>query len=410
MKEPNQQEKKDNTANHLEWFKEGNRYGARWSETGEVAIPAEYGRALYFNERGFAVAWKDYKAGVIDDKNNIRIPFIYDDICDRFTFVPNENRRKIIDKYGEEHLVGPNKIYVSRGYACFTNEGEEQAYDIDCNPCEFDEEDAQHMHLDYEWRVPENANRTVEEIEQALKEDFRKLQELQCNDDYRRPYRHGTSEEIDRLVNVVEGHIHDRRYKMNQSWVHNPENAKRISRTNDLLMHAVKKAVKLGKKTQESLRWMNDVPNNYHFVIRVYIHPQWDNDKSDFDYKPMEGLSKKKEQDRLVDQMENEADNHVWNIIAAMGRGYREDGVALCFYHVARDGDDKWNYKELIMDDGQSWDEGIRFPAYQDVYFTNPFHLLYFDAYNYSFEDLCNINDFRVNVEVKLETKEQSRR
>ena len=117
------------------------------------------------------------------------------------------------------------------------------------------------------------------------------------------------------------------------------------------------------------------------------------------------------EQDRLEDQVCNEADNHVWNIIAAMGRGgYREDGVALCFDHQAWDKDDKWNYKELIMDDGQTWDEGIRFPAYQDVYFTHPFHQLYFDGYNYSFEDLCNINDFRVNVYVKLETKEQSRR
>lgn len=74
---------------------------------------------------------------------------------DRFTFVLNENRRKIIDMDGEERLVGPKMMYVSRGYACFTNDGEEQAYDADCNPCEFDEEDAQHMHLDYEWRVPE---------------------------------------------------------------------------------------------------------------------------------------------------------------------------------------------------------------------------------------------------------------
>ena len=46
-------------------------------------------------------------------------------------------------------------------------------------------------------------------------------------------------------------------------------------------------------------------------------------------------------------------------------------------------------------------------PAYQDEYFTMPFHHLFCDCFDYSFEDLCNINDFRVNVEVRLVTKEQ---
>lgn len=402
---------KKDMKNHFVWFKEGNRYGARWSETGEVAIPAEYTCTLYFNKKGYAVAWQDYKAGVIDQNNNVCIPFIYDEIHERRTLVPNENRRKIIDKNGEEHLVGPEMVYASRGYACFTNEGAEQAYDEDCNPCDFDEEDAQYMHQEYEWSVSENANRTLEEIEQALKEDFRKLQNLQRNNSYRRPYYHNTSEEIDKLEERVEGHIYDRRHMMNKSWVHSRENAERISRTNDLLMRAVKKAVKLGKKTQESLKWMKDVPNNYEFVIRVYIHPQWENDKSCYDYKPKEGLSRRKEQERLIDQIDDEADNHVWNIIAAMGKGFHvEDGVALCFDNTVWDADDEWDYKKLVMDDGQSWDELIHFPAYQDVYFLHPFHMLYCDNYNYSFEDLCNINDFRVNVAVKLETKEQSRR
>lgn len=402
---------KKDMKNHLVWFKEGNRYGARWSETGEVAIPAEYTCTLYFNKKGYAIAWKDYKAGVIDKNNNVCIPFVYDEIHERRTLVPNENRRKIIDKNGEEHLVGPEMVYASRGYACFTNEGAEQAYDEDCNPCDFDEEDAQYMHQEYEWSVPENANRTLDEIEQALKEDFRKLQNLQCNNSYRRPYYHNTSEEIDKLEERVEGHIYDRRHVMNKSWVHSRENAERISRTNDLLMRAVKKAVKLGKKTQESLKWMKDVPNNYEFVIRVYIHPQWENDKSCYDYKPKEGLSRRKEQERLIDQMDDEADNHVWNIIAAMGKGFHvEDGIALCFDNTVWDADDEWDYKKLVLDDGQSWDELIHFPAYQDVYFLHPFHILYCDNYNYSFEDLCNINDFRVNVAVKLETKEQSRR
>ncbi|MGM9776825.1 MAG: hypothetical protein ACI3ZD_00610 [Prevotella sp.] len=36
----------------------------------------------------------------------------------------------------------------------------------------------------------------------------------------------------------------------------NVENAKRIGRTNRLLMRAVSKAIKLGKKTSKSLQWM----------------------------------------------------------------------------------------------------------------------------------------------------------
>lgn len=63
MVENHPEMKKHIKTNHLEWFKEGNRYGARWSETGEIAIPAEYACTLYFNKNGHAVAWKDYKAG-----------------------------------------------------------------------------------------------------------------------------------------------------------------------------------------------------------------------------------------------------------------------------------------------------------------------------------------------------------
>ena len=410
MKKKNPRKGKYEKTNCLEWFKQGDLYGARWSETGEVAIPAEYGNALIFDMNDLAIAWKGNKAGVIDEKNNVRIPFIYDEIDERFVWVPREHRRKVVGCDGKERFIDSEYEQEYRGYACFTNDGGEQAYDNDCKLCEFEEEELQRMHREYEWCVPENANRSLVEIEQALKEDFRKLQDLLCNDGYRKPFYHKASEEIGKQEERVRGHIYDRCHVMNQSWVHNIENARRISRTNDLLMRAVRKAVKLGRKTQESLRWMKDVPNNYEFSIQVYVHPQWDNDKSSYDYKPTEGLSKRKERERLEDQ-EWEAESHVWNIIAAMGSGaFREDGVTLCFDHTAWEPDDKWNYKELIMDDGMTWDEGIRFPAYRGIYFTHPFHQLFFDGYDYSMEDLCNINDFRVNVAVKLVTKEQGRR
>ena len=106
-----------------------------------------------------------------------------------------------------------------------------------------------------------------------------------------------------------------------------------------MLMRAVSKAIKLGKKTSKSLQWMEK------------------------------------------------------------GRCFE---ASVCGYEP-----DYWDERELTGDEGQSWDECIHYPAYQDEYFTMPFHHLYCDCFDYSFEDLCNINDFRVNVNVRLVTKEQ---
>ena len=63
----------------------------------------------------------------------------------------------------------------------------------------------------------------------------------------------------------------------------------------------------------------------------------------------------------------------------------------------------------LLGEDGRTWDESIHYPAYQAQYFLMPFHHLYCDLFQYSLEDLCNINDFRVNVEVRLVTREQDK-
>ena len=37
-------------------------------------------------------------------------------------------------------MYGLDKIRVNRGFDCYTHDGVRQAYDIDCNPCDFDEE------------------------------------------------------------------------------------------------------------------------------------------------------------------------------------------------------------------------------------------------------------------------------
>lgn len=196
---------------------------------------------------------------------------------------------------------------------------------------------------------------------------------------------------------------------MNQGWVHNVENAHRIGRTNRLLMRAVEKAVQLGKRTAKSLQWMEKVSHTESYYVEVTIHPEWQDSRSDLRYE-RKYESAKKENDRLDDENCELADTHIWNIIATMGGGPKREGISLCFSQSADEYDsDFWDVRKMTLDDGQSWDENIHFPAYQDEYFTHPFHALYCDYFKYSFEDLCNINDFRVNVDVNLETREQDK-
>jgi len=399
----------DKKRNNPECFKQDGHYGMRCPETGEIVIPAEYDSWLYFDSNGCSLAWKDDKFGVIDLNNKIRIPFIYDEIHIRYIYVPNTQRRMVVDNLGNKHFLDPKMVGKPNGYACFTSEGGEQAYDLDCNPCEFDETEVLFTHRKHEWVIPENADRSLEEIEECLRREYKELQEMRGCRDYRCPEHQPDTQEIKRKEVLVNGYIYDRCYVMNKSWAHNRRNAARIARTNNLLMRAVKKAAKLGKRTMQSLEWMTKVANNREFYIMVYIHPQWDNDKSSYDYASHPGLSAKKERERLDEQIYQEAACHVWNIIAAMGQGGKENGVSLCFDHITYDADDKWELKELTLDDGNSWDEGLQYPAYQDIYFLHPFYRLYMDSYCYSFEDLCNINDFRINVAVRLETKEQDR-
>lgn len=394
------------------WFKKDGAYGMYDVEERRVVIPAEYGFPPYLNRfNGCAVTWKDHKAGVIDVEGKVVIPFIYDEIHERWQSedIPEEERRTIIDADGKEIKVGPMSRQVMRGYACFTNEGAEQAYDKKGNPAEFEEweQDLRNCPLEYENKEVEGM--TLEEFEDWIKREYVALLELGY--DLRQKYTWSSEhrQKVDEQEEKLQSLIRDRRRMMDSTWVHNVENANRISRVNDLLMRAVRKAIKLGEKTSKSLQWMEKVPNSYHYEVDVFVHPLWQDSKSDYRYE-RRFKSASKENDRLIDDEDNMAPTHIWNIIATVGKGIKKDGMAQCFRQSSdeyRKGE--WNVRDLTGDDGQTWDEGIHFPAYQDVYFTMPFHHLYFDLFDYSFEDLCNINDFRINVNVRMETREQSR-
>ena len=136
---------------------------------------------------------------------------------------------------------------------------------------------------------------------------------------------------------------------------------------------------------------MEKVPNRYHYEVEVFIHPMSQNSKSDLRYE-RKYSSSAKENARLLDEEFEESDTHVWNIIATLGHGVKYDDMAVCFdKSSSKYRKREWNLRDMTYDDGHTWDEYLHYPAYQDVYFTNPFNELC-DLFSYSFEDLCNIN------------------
>lgn len=397
------------TEAHDTWFKQNGKYGYYNITDRRVVIPALYGYPLYFNGKGYAVAWKDYKAGVINQEGETMIPFIYDEIDSRYQRVPipEEEQRTVTTDDGKVLHVGPTLRDVFVGYACFTNTGGVQAFDADCRPDAFHDWEQERLDNKPEYDNKDVETMTLDELEDMIRKEYVLLLEL----GYEHPKKWTCSkthrDKVDEQEAKVKSLIRDRRLKMDSTWVHHVENAKRIGRTNKLLMRAVRKAIKLGEKASKSLQWMEKVSHTAHYEVEVYVHPEWQDSKSDLRY-VRKFKSPIKEHNRLIDDEDRVADTHIWNIIASVGGCMKFDGTGVCFEGSAYGYEPGyWNERELTGDDGQSWDEHIHFPAYQDEYFTRPFHHLYCDLFDYSFEDLCNINDFRVHVNVRLVTKEQ---
>ncbi len=394
------------------WFKQNGRYGLYNVPERRVVLPAVYGFPLLFGKGGnLATAWKGHKAGVIDRQGNEVIPIIYDEIEPRTECIPipEDQWRKVTLHDGTTIYRDPKYRWEFRGYACFTNEGAQQAYDENCQPCEFGDWEAQRMDREPEYLTRMGKEMDIEELEARIRYDYGCLLEMGYGSRHSSRFPEELRKKIDEQEDLVWSLIIDRRTKMNQSWVHNAENARRIGRTNRLLMRAVEKAVKLGKRTAKSLQWMEKVSHTESYYVEVTVHPEWQDSQSDLRYE-RRYKSAKKENDRLDDENCEFADMHIWNIIAAMAGGPKRNGISLCFSQSADEYDpDFWDVRRMTLDDGQSWDENIHYPAYQDEYFTHPFHALYCDYFKYSFEDLCNINDFRVNVDVRLETREQDK-
>jgi len=346
------------------WFKLNGKYGYLDILTKEEVIPAEYGYPLYFSN-GYAETWKDYRAGVIDISGKTVIPFQFDEI---------KSRVKPSNQGGSENIF--------RGFICSCEDGTRQFFNENLQPDELKEWDQ----VGREPHIADQDNEalSIGELEDKIRENFRKLIEIGYNTPLEYCFSSEHCDEIEKLEEIVKNAIWDRKRKMDSFWRHTRENVAGIGRMNDLLMKATRKAISLGKKTAKSLQWMEKVPNTEDYSVKVYVYPCWQDDLSEMDIR---------------------------DIITRMGEMPNCDGITPCFEHISRNYDSRdWNYRDCIVDDGQSWDEMIHYPVYQDVYFLHPFHLLYCDLFNYSFEDLVSIRDFRVEVKVELQTKVQDKK
>lgn len=106
-----------------------------------------------------------------------------------------------------------------------------QAYDSACRPDEF-----------YDWEKelqshqPEYANRdteamTLEELEDRIRKEYILLLELGYEHPKKWTFSKEHREKIDEQEQKVKSLIRDRKIKMDSSWEHHVENAKRIGRT-----------------------------------------------------------------------------------------------------------------------------------------------------------------------------------
>lgn len=388
--------KDDGTTEEKVWFKLHGKYGYCHIGEGRILIPAVYGCPLFFGTNAQAVAWKDYKVGVINQENQVLIPFIYDDLNIRYRRVPIPDEE---GKYKD----------VFMGYACFTNDGVSQAYDENCQLATFKDGELELLNRETEYDNPEVEDMSLAELEERIKKEYVTLFELGYQHYCDKAWSQEHCVKVNAQEKKVKSLLADRQQMMNRSFVHNMESARRIKRTNDLLTRAIRKAIKLGKKTSESLQWMEKVSHTTHYEVGIYVYPKWKNSKSDLRYE-RKYKSSDKEKERLMAELHNEEGTHIWNIIAALASGSNYYELHSCCNHWAsKYTPDDWDERKITMDDGASWDDGMHYPVYQDVYFTYPWYCLHNHHFLYSFEDLCNINDFIVNVEVQFVTREQDR-
>lgn len=176
--------------------------------------------------------WDNYKAGIIDKgTGKVIVPIRFDELYWRIeTFRSPAPRIPPL----------PPKLH---GFACFTDDGEAVAYDVDGNIDEW---------KDWEkWRLKADddlPSRSLESIENEIRER----------------YMDGATRD-DLLELLVE-----RRRLLDSTWIHSPENVAEICRINDMLCKAVQEALDMGREAEKNLKG--------EWEIELEIYPEWEDD------------------------------------------------------------------------------------------------------------------------------------
>lgn len=347
----------------ITWVKRPEGYGLLNCETFQEIIPCIYGYPLYPNVQGQLIVWKNQKAGVIDAQNQLLIPIAYDNIClikGKYYLAEQDNQYYWFDPQG--HPIAETEELAEYTRPDTIDESEKPYYEL-----------------------------SIDQLEQQIVEAYKRYKTNNSKENY---------EHAARLIQV-------RQRRLNDQWQHNAANTTRLDRVNTLLNDTVRKALALGLRTAQSLQWMDSEPND-GYSLNVGVYPCWTNEKSVVGYKPQ--LTGEAEQERLNKQEWNESDYHIWNIIRYMGQNVwyyaKEDNM--CFTaHGESPYPADWAFETWAMEDGQSWDEGLHRPIYQNIHFLHPWHRLFWDDFYYALEDLAQMNEFRIDIKVTFNQPQQ---
>lgn len=339
------------------WIKRKEGYGLLDCSTFKELIPCQYANSLYPDKLNQIIVWKDYKAGLIDMHQHTLIPIAYDAL------------ELVNGKYYHGEKEDQHYWFDSKGYPI--QETKELAAYI--QPQWIDEE-------------VELLQLPLPELDQRIRSAYCRYQNSKYEDDY----------------NYTKKLILIRKYRMNKEWKHNAANVSRIERVNNLLNNTIKEAIEIGQHTTESLSWMEEA-NNESYCVDVTVYPYWANDRSEIGYHPQ--LEGEAEEDRLTDQEWNESGAHIWNIIRNIGTFETDNQLSHFCFFISRDTADPewWTFERCVCEDGQSYDQGMHRPIYQDIHFCWPWERLSWGNFNYAFEDLVRMNEFRIEIRVNFE-------
>lgn len=339
------------------WIKRKEGYGLLDCNTFKEVIPCQYANALYPDKLNQIIVWRDYKAGLIDMRQHTIIPIAYDAL----------------------ELVNGEFYHGERG---------DQHYWFDSKGYPIQETKELAAFIQPQWAGEEELllQCSLHELEERIISAYQCYVSSRAKEDYK---------ETKRLIEI-------RQFRMNKEWKHNTANVARIERVNNLLNDNIKEAVVTGQHMAESLAWMEQSADR-SYCVDIRIYPCWANDRSEIGYQPL--LEGEAEEERLCDQELDESGCHLWNIIRKIGKYETNDRLGhFCFFISRNTAEPEcWAFEHCLCEDGQSYDQGLHRPIYQDIHFCWSWERLCWSNFNYALEDLARMNEFKIEIQVLID-------